>query len=106
MSMVSLLPRAPCFASLAKPAPSSLRQPPPAMSSSSIAAPAAAGEEATGRPMKLPVLLFDVMDTLVRDPFYHHIPAFFQFRTYPPPQTGLSGLGCDPWMFDEMLVRF
>ncbi|CAI5961579.1 unnamed protein product [Closterium sp. NIES-64] len=24
------------------------------------------------------VLLFDVMDTLVRDPFYHHIPAFFQ----------------------------
>ncbi|XP_078150833.1 haloacid dehalogenase-like hydrolase (HAD) superfamily protein [Carex rostrata] len=27
---------------------------------------------------RLPVLLFDVMDTIVRDPFYHHIPAFFQ----------------------------
>lgn len=24
------------------------------------------------------MLLFDVMDTVVRDPFYHHIPAFFQ----------------------------
>ncbi|KAF8701533.1 hypothetical protein HU200_033558 [Digitaria exilis] len=76
--MVSLLPRAPCLASLSKPAPSLLRQPPPAMSSSSVAAPAAAWANATGRPRKLPVLLFDVMDTLVRDPFYHHIPAFFQ----------------------------
>lgn len=28
---------------------------------------------------KLPVLLFDVMDTLVRDPFYHDVPAFFRF---------------------------
>ncbi|KAJ3671487.1 hypothetical protein LUZ60_007566 [Juncus effusus] len=27
---------------------------------------------------RLPVLLFDVMDTVVKDPFYHHIPAFFQ----------------------------
>ncbi|XP_008791732.1 flavin mononucleotide hydrolase 1, chloroplatic isoform X2 [Phoenix dactylifera] len=27
---------------------------------------------------KLPVLLFDVMDTIVRDPFYHDIPDFFQ----------------------------
>nr|VDD62587.1 unnamed protein product [Brassica oleracea] len=26
---------------------------------------------------KLPVLLFDVMDTIVRDPFYQDIPAFF-----------------------------
>ncbi|XP_076903939.1 flavin mononucleotide hydrolase 1, chloroplatic-like [Bidens hawaiensis] len=26
---------------------------------------------------KLPVLLFDIMDTIVRDPFYHDIPAFF-----------------------------
>ncbi|KAI3757047.1 hypothetical protein L6452_04580 [Arctium lappa] len=26
---------------------------------------------------KLPVLLFDVMDTIVRDPFNHDIPAFF-----------------------------
>ncbi|KAK4433025.1 Flavin mononucleotide hydrolase 1, chloroplatic [Sesamum alatum] len=28
-------------------------------------------------PRKLPVLLFDIMDTIVRDPFYHDIPAFF-----------------------------
>ncbi|KAL0921268.1 hypothetical protein M5K25_008325 [Dendrobium thyrsiflorum] len=27
---------------------------------------------------KLPVLLFDVMDTIVRDPFYYDIPAFFK----------------------------
>ncbi|OWM72331.1 hypothetical protein CDL15_Pgr018216 [Punica granatum] len=26
---------------------------------------------------KLPVLLFDIMDTIVRDPFYEDIPAFF-----------------------------
>lgn len=26
---------------------------------------------------KLPVLLFDVMDTIIRDPFYEDIPAFF-----------------------------
>lgn len=26
---------------------------------------------------KLPILLFDVLDTVVRDPFYHDIPAFF-----------------------------
>eukprot|EP00268_Persea_americana_P025644 TRINITY_DN24982_c0_g1_i1.p2 TRINITY_DN24982_c0_g1~~TRINITY_DN24982_c0_g1_i1.p2 ORF type:complete len:155 (+),score=41.67 TRINITY_DN24982_c0_g1_i1:34-465(+) len=26
---------------------------------------------------KLPILLFDVMDTLVRDPFYQDVPAFF-----------------------------
>ncbi|KAL2330201.1 hypothetical protein Fmac_017782 [Flemingia macrophylla] len=26
---------------------------------------------------KLPILLFDIMDTLVRDPFYHDVPAFF-----------------------------
>ncbi|KAL6875731.1 hypothetical protein ACP4OV_013244 [Aristida adscensionis] len=88
--MVSLLPRAPCLglasAPLPKPAAaaaaaaaacsSSLRPlPPPAMSSSAAAAPAPAGE---ARPRKLPVLLFDVMDTIVLDPFYHHIPAFFQ----------------------------
>ncbi|XP_072981644.1 flavin mononucleotide hydrolase 1, chloroplatic [Typha angustifolia] len=30
------------------------------------------------RRRKLPILLFDVMDTIVRDPFYHAIPAFFQ----------------------------
>ncbi|KAF5462783.1 hypothetical protein F2P56_018764 [Juglans regia] len=26
---------------------------------------------------RLPILLFDIMDTLVRDPFYHDVPAFF-----------------------------
>ncbi|EEF42282.1 catalytic, putative [Ricinus communis] len=26
---------------------------------------------------KLPILLFDIMDTIVRDPFYHDIPNFF-----------------------------
>lgn len=29
------------------------------------------------RSQRLPVLLFDVMDTIVRDPFYHDIPSFF-----------------------------
>ncbi|KAF4350245.1 flavin mononucleotide hydrolase 1, chloroplatic-like [Cannabis sativa] len=27
---------------------------------------------------KLPILLFDIMDTIVRDPFYHDVPAFFR----------------------------
>ncbi|XP_059317503.1 flavin mononucleotide hydrolase 1, chloroplatic isoform X1 [Lycium ferocissimum] len=27
---------------------------------------------------KFPILLFDVMDTIVRDPFYHDVPAFFR----------------------------
>ncbi|GKV02347.1 hypothetical protein SLEP1_g14799 [Rubroshorea leprosula] len=26
---------------------------------------------------KLPILLFDIMDTVVRDPFYQDVPAFF-----------------------------
>ncbi|PSR71907.1 hypothetical protein CEY00_Acc33747, partial [Actinidia chinensis var. chinensis] len=30
-----------------------------------------------GKNRKLPVLLFDVMDTIVRDPFYEDVPAFF-----------------------------
>ncbi|XP_044980338.1 flavin mononucleotide hydrolase 1, chloroplatic isoform X2 [Hordeum vulgare subsp. vulgare] len=86
--MVSLLPRAPYLASLGNPtaraSSSSLRL--PAMSSSAPApAPAAtataaavASETEASRPRKMPVLLFDVMDTVVRDPFYHHIPSFFQ----------------------------
>ncbi|PWZ28846.1 Flavin mononucleotide hydrolase 1, chloroplatic [Zea mays] len=80
-SMVSLLPRAPSLAFLAKSA-SSQRPPAPSMSSPFSAASVAAGSEAAAGTRKLPVLLFDVMDTLVRDPFYHHIPGFFQFRTY------------------------
>ncbi|CAN4105784.1 unnamed protein product [Withania somnifera] len=27
---------------------------------------------------KLPILLFDVMDTIVKDPFYHDVPSFFR----------------------------
>ncbi|XP_048424527.1 LOW QUALITY PROTEIN: flavin mononucleotide hydrolase 1, chloroplatic [Pyrus x bretschneideri] len=27
---------------------------------------------------KLPIILFDIMDTVVRDPFYHDVPAFFR----------------------------
>lgn len=76
--MVSLALRAPFPASVHKSASSSVRPLPLAMSSSSVAAPAAAGAEAADQPRKLPVLLFDVMDTLVRDPFYNHVPAFFQ----------------------------
>lgn len=30
---------------------------------------------------KRPILLFDIMDTIVRDPFYHHIPAFFGYSS-------------------------
>ncbi|PRQ41562.1 putative soluble epoxide hydrolase [Rosa chinensis] len=32
----------------------------------------------TATTRKLPILLFDIMDTIVRDPFYHDIPAFFR----------------------------
>ncbi|XP_050241833.1 flavin mononucleotide hydrolase 1, chloroplatic isoform X1 [Quercus robur] len=32
---------------------------------------------AQGTNRKLPILLFDIMDTIVRDPFYHDVPAFF-----------------------------
>lgn len=31
---------------------------------------------------KLPVLLFDIMDTIVKDPFYHDVPAFFRYSLY------------------------
>ncbi|KAF7052652.1 hypothetical protein CFC21_060720 [Triticum aestivum] len=79
--MVSLLPRAPYLACLGNPtaraSTSSLRL--PAMSSSAPApAATAAAEPEASRPRKMPVLLFDVMDTVVRDPFYDHIPSFFQ----------------------------
>ncbi|XP_071710700.1 flavin mononucleotide hydrolase 1, chloroplatic [Rutidosis leptorrhynchoides] len=38
---------------------------------------AAAGGGSAVIDRKLPVLLFDIMDTIVRDPFYHDIPEFF-----------------------------
>lgn len=31
---------------------------------------------------KLPILLFDIMDTIVRDPFYHDVPAFFRYSLF------------------------
>ncbi|KAL3630901.1 Flavin mononucleotide hydrolase 1, chloroplatic [Castilleja foliolosa] len=34
-------------------------------------------KEMSSRKRKLPVLLFDIMDTIVRDPFYHDMPPFF-----------------------------
>uniref|UniRef100_A0A0D9XRE0 FCP1 homology domain-containing protein n=1 Tax=Leersia perrieri TaxID=77586 RepID=A0A0D9XRE0_9ORYZ len=78
----SLLPRAPYLASsIPKSTASTPLRRPPCMSSTSAVPAAASAAAATGeasQPRKLPVLLFDVMDTVVRDPFYNHIPAFFQ----------------------------
>lgn len=31
---------------------------------------------------KLPILLFDIMDTIVRDPFYQDVPAFFGYSLF------------------------
>ncbi|KAI3459157.1 hypothetical protein Pfo_015820 [Paulownia fortunei] len=38
---------------------------------------AASTDNCTQTSRKLPILLFDIMDTIVRDPFYHDVPAFF-----------------------------
>ncbi|KAL0302860.1 UNVERIFIED_CONTAM: Flavin mononucleotide hydrolase 1, chloroplatic, partial [Sesamum radiatum] len=43
--------------------------------STTIAAPSSVNSSKPSR--KIPVLLFDIMDTIVRDPFYHDVPAFF-----------------------------
>ncbi|KAL0318129.1 UNVERIFIED_CONTAM: Flavin mononucleotide hydrolase 1, chloroplatic [Sesamum calycinum] len=46
--------------------------------SNTTAATAVASSVNSSKPSrKLPVLLFDIMDTIVRDPFYHDVPAFF-----------------------------
>ncbi|KAL0288978.1 UNVERIFIED_CONTAM: Flavin mononucleotide hydrolase 1, chloroplatic, partial [Sesamum angustifolium] len=46
--------------------------------STTTAATAVASSVNSSKPSrKLPVLLFDIMDTIVRDPFYHDVPAFF-----------------------------
>lgn len=37
-------------------------------------------DELTNR--KLPILLFDIMDTIVRDPFYHDVPTFFRYQNF------------------------
>ncbi|KAL9268693.1 Flavin mononucleotide hydrolase 1, chloroplatic-like protein [Drosera capensis] len=49
---------------------------PQSIASSAVAA-ACAGVGVEGAKRRLPVLLFDVMGTIVRDPFYEEIPAFF-----------------------------
>ncbi|RRT62134.1 hypothetical protein B296_00043626 [Ensete ventricosum] len=74
--MAAAVFRPPIFHPLPKPAP--VRR---AMATASFyAAPATVDCASTSpRWRKLPVLLFDVMDTLVRDPFYNDVPAFFQF---------------------------
>ncbi|KAJ9546037.1 hypothetical protein OSB04_025744 [Centaurea solstitialis] len=41
------------------------------------AASSSSSSSAIAKRRKLPVLLFDIMDTIVRDPFNHDIPAFF-----------------------------
>lgn len=45
------------------------------MSPTTMAMASLSGKENVKR--KLPILLFDIMDTIVRDPFYHDVPAFF-----------------------------
>ncbi|KAA8538920.1 hypothetical protein F0562_025612 [Nyssa sinensis] len=35
-------------------------------------------DNSNNRRRRLPILLFDVMDTIVRDPFYQDVPAFFR----------------------------
>ncbi|KAH6829456.1 Haloacid dehalogenase-like hydrolase superfamily protein [Perilla frutescens var. hirtella] len=47
------------------------------LSHKSITTTAAAAAVSVETTRKLPILLFDIMDTVVRDPFYHEIPAFF-----------------------------
>ncbi|URD77050.1 haloacid dehalogenase-like hydrolase [Musa troglodytarum] len=73
--MAAAVFRPPIFHPLPKPAPARR-----AMTTASYsAAPATVDCASTSqRWRKLPVLLFDVMDTLVRDPFYNDVPAFFQ----------------------------
>ncbi|KAK9146150.1 hypothetical protein Sjap_006053 [Stephania japonica] len=46
--------------------------------SSSISVTSQASTEKFFSKRKLPILLFDIMDTIVRDPFYHDVPKFFR----------------------------
>jgi hypothetical protein len=72
-SMISLIRSVPFLFPLSK--RSSPHSVPMAASSSS-------SPISTSQQRRLPILLFDVMDTIVRDPFYHHIPAFFEFVSF------------------------
>ncbi|CAN0830322.1 Flavin mononucleotide hydrolase 1, chloroplatic [Linum grandiflorum] len=65
---MSLLLRAPAAVSFSSKAPA-------AKFATSAASSMSASAAQTSR--KLPVLLFDIMDTVVRDPFYEDIPSFF-----------------------------
>ncbi|CAL9081173.1 unnamed protein product [Musa acuminata var. zebrina] len=73
--MAAAVFRPPIFHPLPKPVPARR-----AMTTASCSAAPATVDcaSASQRWRKLPVLLFDVMDTLVRDPFYDDVPAFFQ----------------------------
>ncbi|KAK1314373.1 hypothetical protein QJS10_CPA06g01390 [Acorus calamus] len=65
------------MALLFKPMCRALSPPPKPTSKSSLMAARASFSKVQSH-RKLPILLFDVMDTLVRDPFYEDIPAFFR----------------------------
>lgn len=49
------------------------------MSTPFKSAAAASTANSTQITRKLPILLFDVLDTIVRDPFYDDVPAFFGY---------------------------
>ncbi|CAL0304709.1 unnamed protein product [Lupinus luteus] len=49
----------------------------PSISITNMSLPFSNNNKNNNNQRKLPILLFDVMDTLVRDPFYHDVPAFF-----------------------------
>ncbi|KAJ8753632.1 hypothetical protein K2173_025623 [Erythroxylum novogranatense] len=53
---------------------------------------------------KLPVLLFDIMDTIVRDPFYHDVPPFFgmSFKELIECKHPTAWIEFEKGMIDEM----
>uniref|UniRef100_A0A2P2KZ14 Uncharacterized protein n=1 Tax=Rhizophora mucronata TaxID=61149 RepID=A0A2P2KZ14_RHIMU len=74
-----------------------------------VAAAAAAASTANantngGRNRKLPVLLFDIMDTIVRDPFYHDVPPFFgmSFKELIECKHPTAWMEFEKGMIDEM----
>ncbi|KAJ9141341.1 hypothetical protein P3X46_031883 [Hevea brasiliensis] len=53
---------------------------------------------------KLPILLFDIMDTIVRDPFYHDVPPFFgmSFEELIESKHPTAWIEFEKGMIDEM----
>ncbi|XP_057757008.1 flavin mononucleotide hydrolase 1, chloroplatic [Arachis stenosperma] len=53
---------------------------------------------------KLPILLFDIMDTLVRDPFYEDVPAFFRmsFKELLDSKNPTTWIEFEKGLIDEM----